>query len=115
MVEPGRDLADEVVDELQVERARALRQAEVERSLARLGATTERERALVEAASAAIVKKLLHQPIVELKRRGAEEEARDWARAIGELFALSGSGEPLPDRRVQARADAGGAVERSAS
>jgi len=89
--------------------------AACERSLARLGATTERERALVEAASAAIVKKLLHQPIVELKRRGAEEEAREWARAIGELFALPGSGQPLPDRRGRSRSDADGAVERSAS
>ena len=68
--------------------AERVRQAEVERSLARFGAATERERALVEATSAAIVKKLLHQPIVELKRRGAEDEARVWARALGELFAL---------------------------
>jgi glutamyl-tRNA reductase len=109
----GRTVATVVAD--LVAHAERVRQAEVERSLARLGATTERERALVEAASAAIVKKLLHQPIVELKRRGAEDEARDWARAIGELFALPGSGEPVPDRRVAARvADADG-VARTAS
>jgi glutamyl-tRNA reductase len=84
----GRMVAS-VVSDL-VAHAERVRQAEVERSLARLGATTERERALVEAASAAIVKKLLHQPIVSLKRRSAGDEAKVWARALGELFALPG-------------------------
>ena len=41
-----------------VAHAERVRLAEVERSLARVGATTERERALVEATTAAIVKKL---------------------------------------------------------
>jgi glutamyl-tRNA reductase len=82
----GRTVAD-VVASL-VAHAEKVRQAEVERSLARLGAVTERERALVEAASAAIVKKLLHQPIVQLKRRGAEDSAQVWAQALGELFGL---------------------------
>jgi glutamyl-tRNA reductase len=82
----GRMVAS-VVSDL-VAHAERVRQAEVERSLARLGATTERERALVEATSAAIVKKLLHQPIVELKRRGAADEAKVWAQALGELFDL---------------------------
>jgi glutamyl-tRNA reductase len=107
----GRTVSTVVAD--LVAHAERVRQAEVERSLARLGATTERERALVEATSAAIVKKLLHQPIVELKRRGAEDEARDWARAIGELFALQGSERPVAGRQVGSRA--GDDVARSAS
>jgi glutamyl-tRNA reductase len=82
----GRQVASVVAD--LVAHAERVRQSEVERSLAKLGAATERERALVEATSAAIVKKLLHQPIVELKRRGAEDEARVLSRALGELFAL---------------------------
>src|SRR5690242_14391031 len=49
----GRTVATVVAD--LVAHAERVRQSEVERSLARLGATTERERALVEAASAAIV------------------------------------------------------------
>lgn len=88
----GRTVSTVVAD--LVAHAERVRQAEVERNLARFGAATERERALVEATSAAIVKKLLHQPIVELKRRGAEDEARVWARALGELFALP-SAKPL--------------------
>jgi len=82
----GRKVATVVAD--LVAHAERVRQAEVERSLAKLGAATEREREMVEATSAAIVKKLLHQPIVELKRRGADDEAGVWARALGELFAL---------------------------
>ena len=82
----GRTVASVVAD--LVAHAERVRQAEVERGLARVGAATERERALVEATSAAIVKKLLHKPIVELKRRGADDEAEMFARALGELFAL---------------------------
>ena len=97
----GRTVAAVVAD--LVAHAERVRQAEVERSLARLGAATERERALVEATSAAIVKKLLHQPIVELKRRGAEDEARVWARALGELFALPSA---IDEAAAQAVAEA---------
>jgi len=86
----GRTVAATVTN--LVEHAERIRQAEVTRSLARLGGTvTDRERSLIEATTAAIVKKLLHQPIVQLKRRGADEEAEVWARALGELFALPDS------------------------
>ena len=78
-----------VVSDL-VAHAERVRQSEVERGLSIHGATTERERALVEATSAAIIKKLLHQPIVELKRRSAGDEAQVWAKTLGELFALPG-------------------------
>ena len=85
----GRTVASVVAD--LVAHAERVRQSEVERGLSLHGATTDRERALVEATSAAIVKKLLHQPIVELKRRGAGDEAQVWARTLGELFALPSS------------------------
>lgn len=88
-----------------VAHAERTRRAEVTRSLARFGETvTERERELVEAATAAIVKKLLHQPIVQLKRRGATDEAEVWAAALSELFALpntaTASEEPSGGRRA---------------
>ncbi|HZO27524.1 MAG TPA: glutamyl-tRNA reductase [Chloroflexota bacterium] len=94
----GRQVAAVVAD--LVAHAERVRQAEVERSLARHGAATERERALVEATSAAIVKKLLHQPIVELKRRGADDNAEVWARALGELFALPSAIDAASSRIV---------------
>jgi glutamyl-tRNA reductase len=99
----GRTVAT-VVSDL-VAHAERVRQAEVEKSLARFGTATERERALVEATSAALVKKLLHQPIVELKRRGAEDEARVWARALGELFALPGAVESVSNQAVRGPLD----------
>lgn len=105
----GRTVATVVAD--LVAHAERVRQAEVERSLARFGAATERERALVEATSAAIVKKLLHQPIVELKRRGAEDEARVWARALGELFALPGAVEAAAAQVVAEAPSASASVD----
>jgi glutamyl-tRNA reductase len=112
----GRTVATVVAN--LVAHAERVRQAEVERSLARLGTPTDRERALVESTSAAIVKKLLHQPIVELKRRGAEDEARVWARAIGELFALPSVGQqsaPETVRRPRRDSDNAEPAERTAS
>jgi glutamyl-tRNA reductase len=97
----GRQVATVVAD--LVAHAERVRQREVERSLARHGVATERERALVETTSAAIVKKLLHQPIVELKRRGADDDAQVWARALGELFALP-SAIDSASSRVNAKA-----------
>lgn len=85
----GRMVAS-VVSDL-VAHAERVRQQEVERGLSLHGATTDRERALVEATTTAIVKKLLHQPIVEVKRRSSTDDGQVWARALGELFALPGS------------------------
>lgn len=107
----GRMVAAVVAD--LVAHAERVRQSEVERGLSIHGATTERERALVEATSAAIIKKLLHQPIVELKRRGAGDEAQVWARTLGELFALPSSSPVMP--AVTASAAAVSAGERAAS
>lgn len=112
----GRTVATVVAD--LVAHAERVRQAEVERSLARHGMATERERALVEATSAAIVKKLLHQPIVELKRRGAEDEARVWALALGELFALPSAIDAAASTNIGPAADAAvsaDVIERTAS
>lgn len=82
----GRSVANVVAD--LVAHAERVRQSEVARGLARLGETTDREREIVEATTAAIVRKLLHQPIVALKRRGADPETGVYLEAIGELFAL---------------------------
>jgi glutamyl-tRNA reductase len=97
----GRTVATVVAD--LVAHAERVRQVEVQRSLARLGAgATDRERALIEATTAAIIKKLLHQPIVQLKRRGADDEAQVWARALGELFALPGTASLIESPLVAA-------------
>jgi glutamyl-tRNA reductase len=74
------------------ERAEQVRAEEVERTLAKVD-LTPMERRRVEAMTQAIVKKLLHEPIAQLKRPGEGERYVEPVRA---LFALDGD-EP-PDR-----------------
>jgi glutamyl-tRNA reductase len=68
------------------ERAEAIRVAELERALARLPELSPREQQAVQALSAAIVNKLLHQPITSLKDRHVGGEL---AEAVQQLFQLS--------------------------
>jgi glutamyl-tRNA reductase len=67
------------------ERAEAIRRAEIERTLARLPNLSEREQATLQAMTAAIVNKLLHQPIATLKDAGGDARL---ALAVQELFQL---------------------------
>jgi glutamyl-tRNA reductase len=55
------------------DRAEAIRVAEVERMLARLPSLDDRDRQAIHALSAAIVNKLLHQPMVALKEHSSDE------------------------------------------
>jgi glutamyl-tRNA reductase len=68
------------------ERAEAIRAAELERTLARLPELSPREQQAIQALSAAIVNKLLHQPITSLKDPQAGGEL---AEAVQQLFQLS--------------------------
>lgn len=68
------------------ERAEAIRAAELERALARMPELSEREQAAISALSAAIVNKLLHQPIAVLKN---PESGVQMAEAVQTLFQLS--------------------------
>ncbi|GAB4214431.1 MAG: glutamyl-tRNA reductase [Roseiflexaceae bacterium] len=67
------------------ERAEAIRAAELERALSRLPNLSEREQAAISALSAAIVNKLLHQPIATLKN---PEGGGELAQAVQRLFQL---------------------------
>lgn len=68
------------------ERADALREAELARTLKRLPELTHKERAALEAMAGALVKKLLHDPIDRLKGSDGER----YVGALRELFALDG-------------------------
>ena len=68
------------------ERAEAIRVTELERTLARLPELSPREQEAVQALSAAIVNKLLHQPITSLKDPQVGGELAD---AVQQLFQLS--------------------------
>ncbi len=70
--------------------AEAIRKAELARTFSRLPDLAPRERARIEALTAAIVSKLLHTPISKLKQPGAGER---YAALVHELFDLPAGGE----------------------
>jgi glutamyl-tRNA reductase len=68
------------------ERAEAIRVAEIERTLAKLPDLPPRTQEAIHALSAAIVNKLLHQPITTLKAPGSSGQL---AQAVQQLFQLA--------------------------
>jgi glutamyl-tRNA reductase len=79
--------AQEVVPTIRAlrERAESIRQAEIERTLAKLPDLSQHQQEAINALSAAIVNKLLHQPITSMKNPGSGGQL---ARVVQELFQL---------------------------
>lgn len=71
-------------------RAETIRAAELQKALRRLGRVTERERQVLEAMTSALVRKLLHLPVVSLKRLAVGEGGDVSLRLARELFGLNG-------------------------
>jgi glutamyl-tRNA reductase len=67
------------------ERAEAIRQTEIERTLAKLPDLSPRQQDAIHALSAAIVNKLLHQPIASMKD---PDSGGQLARAVQQIFQL---------------------------
>ena len=78
------------------DKAEAIRDAELAKTLARLGHLDERDRNAITALSVAIANKLLHEPTTRLKHPG---DGGDFVVAVAELFGL-----PKP---AQERSDGG--------
>lgn len=70
-------------------RADAICQAEVARTLPRLGDLTPRQQEMIAALAHAVANKLLHDPIVHLKAPPAGETPADYLRAAEDLFGLN--------------------------
>ena len=68
------------------ERAEAIRQTEIERTLAKLPELSQHQQDAIHALSAAIVNKLLHQPITSMKN---SDSGSQLARVVQELFQLT--------------------------
>jgi glutamyl-tRNA reductase len=66
------------------QRAEAVRQAELERTLSRLGHLSVADRQRIGAMSEALVNRLLHEPMTRLRQHGAERHAK----ALRELYGL---------------------------
>src|SRR5262249_54085236 len=68
------------------ERAGAMRPAEIERTLAKLPDLSQQQQDAIHALSAAIVNKLLHQPITSMKN---PDSGGELARMVQQLFQLT--------------------------
>ncbi len=70
------------------EHARGLALAEAKRTLARLPEASEQTRAGIERMAEAIVAKLLHRPLDQLRAEAADGETSYYAEAVREIFGL---------------------------
>ncbi len=70
-----------------------IRRAELAKAMRRLGGLSEREKNIVTAMSIGIVNKILHQPIVCLKRHANGQNGYLLTEAMCELFGLDTEGE----------------------
>lgn len=71
------------------QRLEAIRAAELEKCLRKLGPVTAEQRAAVEMFSTQMVNKILHYPILQLKETGADEPERETLRrTIRKIFGL---------------------------
>jgi glutamyl-tRNA reductase len=66
------------------QRAEALRRAELERTLSRLGHLTDADRERIDAMTEALVNRLLHDPMLRLRQHGADRHVE----ALRELYGL---------------------------
>lgn len=69
--------------------------AEVDHAVHQLDLTGPEQKRVMEQMTAAIVKKLLHMPTVELKSHAARSDGTFLAKATSHLFHLAGGNEPV--------------------
>ena len=69
----------------------AIRRAEVDKALARLGDADDETRRVIEALSQSIVNKVLHAPMVKLRDSSRAGHGHSWTELISELFGLKGA------------------------
>jgi glutamyl-tRNA reductase len=76
------------------ERGASIEAAELARVAPKLAALSPKEREAVESLAQGIVAKLLHQPIVTIKKRVGSGPGENLAQAVAELFGIE-----VPDSR----------------
>ena len=72
------------------DKAEAIRQAELDKSLAKMGELSEKQKKQVEALTQAIVNKMLHSPLVALKKSAGDPEGSGHVESARALFGLDG-------------------------
>lgn len=81
------------------QKVEAIRRREVDRALRRLGTVGDREREQIERLSVSLVKKLLHEPTVQLRAEATNGRAAELAEVTRKLFALETPVSPGPETR----------------
>jgi glutamyl-tRNA reductase len=76
------------------ERVRSVVRGELERTLPRLKSVTDAERKSLDAMCEAIVNKLLHRPLTELKKSRGEPDGAQLVESVSRLFELSPAVQP---------------------
>ncbi|HHL39820.1 MAG TPA: glutamyl-tRNA reductase [Deltaproteobacteria bacterium] len=76
-------------------RFESIRRAELEKALASMGGLTAKQKKVLDAMSAAIVKKILHAPVTHLKREAHTVEGDFFVEAARRLFDLEEGEEEL--------------------
>ena len=91
------------------DKAEAIRASELEKTLPRMGELNEKQKRQIEALTQAIVNKLLHGPLVALRKSAGDPEGSGHVEAVRSLFDL---GEPSTGGRGMDEAGQGTEPER---
>jgi len=70
------------------DRLEAIRQMELEKALGKLGGLTSEQQATIASMTQAMVNKILHQPMTELKRQAAQQNGHVYTSVLRRLFGL---------------------------
>ncbi len=77
------------------EKAEAVRQRELKRTLKNLKDLNDREIKAIEKLSQSLVNKILHDPIIFLKKGSADKDRDEALAMVCRIFALNGNGETI--------------------
>jgi len=77
----------------------AIRRTELEKTLARMTDLTAAQREAIAAMTNAMVNKILHQPMTELKRQAVQRDGHLYSSVLRKLFGLEPSEEPSAGSR----------------
>ncbi|HSB79272.1 MAG TPA: glutamyl-tRNA reductase [Candidatus Methylomirabilis sp.] len=72
-------------------RVEQIRTTELSKALGRMGDLTPEQREVIAAMSTAMVNKILHQPMTELRRRAVHQDGHLYTTVLRRLFGLEGS------------------------
>jgi glutamyl-tRNA reductase len=87
------------------EKAEAIRQNEIRKTLSQLPSLAERERQAIEVLTESIVSKLLHDPILFLKKKAGRESKQLFVDHTQQLFNLSDGSSPSSSALTQVYAN----------